>query len=69
MSDEHKNIIKKAFDDLDPSTWEANCSVCQQYYTGVFPEKGNPETICPNCGSDRCSFGSPAGGASILMWM
>lgn len=65
----HKDEIQELFDGLDPNSWEANCSLCGTYYTGVFPESGNPQTICPNCESDRCCFGSPAGGKNILMWM
>lgn len=61
--------IDKAFDNLDPNSWEANCSECGAYYTGVFPANGDPETICPECGSNRCSLGSPAGGMNLLYRM
>jgi hypothetical protein len=33
--------------------WEAVCGECCTYYVGLFPEKGEPETVCPCCGSKK----------------
>lgn len=62
--------MSKTFDDLDPNTWETTCRDCNTYYTGVFPEKGEPELVCPDCGSKRITgLGSPAGGMNLLYRM
>lgn len=61
------DVFLRAIDNADPDTFGVSCQ-CGCFHIGKFSEMEPHEARCPDCGSDRGSFESPAlggGKASI----
>lgn len=54
------DAFMKAIDEADPDTFGITCAECGCFHIGKFSEMEPHEARCPECGSDRGSFESPA---------
>ena len=53
------DALIKAIDEADPDTFGISCQ-CGCFHIGKFSEMEPHEARCPECGSDRGCFESPA---------